>query len=609
MQTTINYHTVSFKIQPSNTSHRYMYQYTFITLLNSPSLLRLAMRLFATLTIIQSTNVFEWTSITAAFVPTVIHSNLNTRSKATSSANFSKITKSQLFSIVGGSDEDRLDTISSDLNQALEKCRPEFIKTCKVKVARSPNNHRLGLVATENIRNGDVALAIPYDDQIVLTPESASKVFKGILPDKYDGWTGDNGLLAMLVLNELAKTASQGKAGVQLPVRKTEAASFINAWIASLPTPTEMAKLHPILWEEDDQEILQSSTTKKIYRILDDIDEDATWLDERVWSLDREKFPETVTLNGEEYVCFTPKGFAWAISIVTSRTSFVDGTSRIIPLMDLANHADVGVEEVSRGFMGTFGTTKGIELKTGKTRSYQKGEEVFVTYGPKSAAEYCLEHGFIPNRLREMTTSVAEMTFEIDQDDRFYDDKLDILEFETYESAPMEPVQSFDLVSELGRDGEPDPAMIQFLRLSLLGTKDAFLLESVFRKDVWGFMSLPVSEINERAVLDSIISKCNSALDDMKGVESDYDDSLEESLPSNLCAIVRKSESKALSRTLEFVIREKEALDLKEYYQERRLKDLGLDSQWNPDETSSIYSDDDDELGYGQMRAPGSLDW
>ena len=114
-----------------------MYQYTFITLLNSPSLLRLAMRLFATLTIIQSTNVFEWTSITAAFVPTVIHSNLNTRSKATSSANFSKITKSQLFSIVGGSDEDRLDTISSDLNQALEKCRPEFIKTCKVKVARS----------------------------------------------------------------------------------------------------------------------------------------------------------------------------------------------------------------------------------------------------------------------------------------------------------------------------------------------------------------------------------------------------------------------------------------------------------------------------------------
>ena len=68
---------------------------------------------------------------------------------------------------------------------------------------------------------------------------------------------------------------------------------------------------------------------------------------------------------------------------------------------------------------------------------------------------------------------------------------LDILEFETYDSAPMEPSQSFDLVSELGRDGEPDPAMIQFLRLVKLGTKDAFLLESVFRKlwiNEWGYV-------------------------------------------------------------------------------------------------------------------------
>lgn len=567
------------------------------------------MRIFATLAILQSTTIFEWTSTATAFVPTVIHPKLTTRSKvASSSSSFGVTTQSRLYSIVGGSDDDRLDTISNNLNQALEKCCPEFIKTCKVKVARSPNNHRLGLVATENIRKGDVALAIPYDEQIILTPESALKIFKGILPDKYDGWTGDNGLLAMLILNEVAKTASEGKAGVQLPIRKPEATSFMNAWIASLPTAAEMAKLHPILWEEDDQEILQSSTTKKIYRILDDIDEDVTWLDEHVWSLDREKFPETVTLNGEEYTCFTPEGFAWAISIVTSRTSFVDGISRIIPLMDLANHADLGVEEVRRGFMGTFGTTKGIEIKTGKTRSYEKGEEVFVTYGPKSAAEYCLEHGFIPKRLREMTTSVAEVTFEIDQDDRFYDDKLDILEFETYESAPMEPVQSFDLVSELGRDGEPDPAMVQFLRLASIGAKDAFLLESVFRNDVWGFMALPVSEVNERDALDSLISKCNLSLDDMKGAEADYDDSLDESCPSNLCAIVRKSESKALSRTLEFIIREKEALDLKEYYQERRLKDLGLDSQWNLDDTSGVYSDDD-ELGYGQSRAPGGLDW
>lgn len=535
-----------------------------------------------------------------------------------SKSNFRFQTSSILRKLQNNNNNDnsnqRLETISHNLNEALSKCQPEFIKTCKIKVAKSPNQHRLGLVASENIKKGDVALAIAYDDQFILTPESALKIFGGILPEGYDGWTGDNGLLAMLVLNELAKTASEGSAGVQLPKRKAEVVSFMNAWVASLPTPQEMQKLHPILWEEDDQEILQSSTTKKIYRLLDDIDEDANWLSERVWSLDRDKFPEKVTLDGIEYPCFTREGFAWAQAIVTSRSLFVDGTSRIIPIMDMANHDDLGVEEVKRGFMGPFGTTKGVELKTGKVREYKKDEEVFVSYGPKSAAEYCLDHGFVPKKLKEMTTSVAELTFEIDPEDRFYDDKLDILEFETYDNAPMEPTQSFDVVSEMGRDGEPDPAMIQFLRLAKLGTKDAFLLESIFRKEVWGFMSLPVSEINERSALEAIASSCSAALNDMmkdESIDNDNQEPVDDGSPSNLCAIIRASESKALTRTLEFVNREKEALDLKEYYQERRLKDLGLDSDWNPDESSSknLYGDDEDALGYGQSRAPGSLDW
>ncbi len=521
--------------------------------------------------------------------------------------------KSHSFMLKATSDSnssEKLETISQKLNDVLAKCQPEFIKTCKVKVATSSNNYRLGLVATENIRKGDVALAIPYDDQIILSPESTMKTFKGILPEGYDGWTGDNGLLALSILNELAKTASKGQAGVPLPTRKVEAANLINAWVQSLPNPQEMMLLHPFLWKEDDQEVLQSSTTKKIYRLLDDIDEDANWLNERVWSLDREKFPEKVSLNGYEYPCFTPQGFAWGMAIVTSRSLFVDGTLRIIPIIDMANHGDIGVEEVKGGFMGTFGTTKGAELRTSKLREYKVNEEVLISYGPKSAAEYLCDHGFVPKNLRDLTTSVAELTFEIDPEDRFYDDKLDILEFETYDSAPMEPSQSFDLVSETGRDGEPDPAMIQFLRLSKLGTKDAFLLESIFRKDVWGFMSLPVSELNERNVLETIASSCTKALEDMETVNNEYDESKDVLSPTNLCAIVRKSESKALTRTLDFVNREKEALDLKEYYQERRLKDLGLDSEWNPDESSSRYSDDDDDdLGYGQVRKPGSLDW
>jgi hypothetical protein len=60
-----------------------------------------------------------------------------------------------------------------------------------------------------------------------------------------------------------------------------------------------------------------------------------------------------------------------------------------------------------------------------------------------------------------------------------------------------------------------------------------------------------------------------------------------------------------LSKTIAFVQREKEALDLKEYYQERRLKDLGLDSEWSPEDDDMVG----DDLSFGQTRAPGGADY
>ena len=509
-----------------------------------------------------------------------------------------------------------LETLADEINSHIEKLQPEFIKNCKVRVAPSPSGSRLGLIATDKIGKDSVALSIPYDDQLVLTPDLASKnVLEGVLPEGYDGWTGDVGLLAMLVLNEMARAdesgdGSSGGGGIALPKRKAECQALISSWIKVLPSPEEMAALHPLLWDEDAQETLQGSSTKKVYRTLDDIEEDGAWLTERVWSDDRTRFPETVTINGQIRPCFTVEGFAWAAAVASSRSNFVDGSLRIIPVMDLANHADLGTEEVRGGTMGAFGTTKGAEIRTASTKAYEVGDEVFVNYGPKSAAEYLLEHGFIPKQAR--TTAVSELTFEVDPDDRFYDDKLDILEFETYDSAPMEPLQSFDVVQEPGRDGEPDPAIMQFLRLVKLGGKDAFLLESIFRKEVWGFVGLPVSEANERSVVEEIEAACAKALEEMNAIEKDGGGGGEadekDTSPEGLCAIVRDAERKALTRTSEYMQREREALNLKEYYQERRLKDLGLDSEWDPESDMGF---DDDELNYGQTRLPGGgdLDW
>jgi [ribulose-bisphosphate carboxylase]-lysine N-methyltransferase len=170
----------------------------------------------------------------------------------------------------------------------------------------------------------------------------------------------------------------------------------------------------------------------------------------------------------------------------------------------------------------------------------------------------------------------------------------------------MEPIQSFDITSIPGQDSSPDPKMIQFLRLKKLGGRpkplDAFLLESIFRKDVWGLMSLPVSEMNERAVVNEIMASCTKSLNEMGSVE-EKDETLkeDETSPKSLCYTVRSLESKVLTRMLEHMKRESEALDLKEYYQERRLRELGMDSEWDPDAMNS-------DVGWGQKRIPGGGD-
>lgn len=112
-----------------------------------------------------------------------------------------------------------------------------------------------------------------------------------------------------------------------------------------------------------------------------------------------------------------------------------------------------------------------------------------------------------------------------------------------------------------------------------------------------GFMSAPVSEENERLVVNAVIDACQNALSEMEGDENDNSTLSEK---QQLCAMVRNSERQALERTCVYMKQEAEALDLKEYYQERRLKSLGLDSEWSPE---------NDDVGWGGNRVPGGADY
>jgi len=511
--------------------------------------------------------------------------------------------------VLNDDEQKRLEELARNFNAAFEGCRKDLTRTCNVKVGLSQNfdaegtpiaeNMRLGWIATKDVSKGEILMNMPYDKIWDISPKTArDTAFKGILNDEFEGWTGDTGLVALQLLNEIARTASVGSNGVAKPTRAAPIQAFLDEWIKALPTPEELETQHPLFWSEEDQEILQASSNTKIYQVLDDIEEDVAWLEENIFGKDRATFPETVTLNGVELPCFNLEGFKWAMALTKSRAFFVDGSLRLLPFMDMCNHDD-DARELKGGFMGTFGTTKGAEVLA--SRRYKAGQEVFLSHGPKSTVDYLLENGFCPRD--SWKTRISEVTIEMDPEDRFHEDKLDILEFETYDQAPMDPSQSFDVISAPGRDGEPDPAFMQFARLAKLGAMDAFLLEAIFRKEVWGFMAYPVSQSNELAVVESICEICENGLEDMKVSEDDDNDN-DSNRNAAICKQLRESESRALRRTLEFMLREKEALDLKEYYQERRLKDMGLDSDWSPENDSG-----DPDLSFGQTRLPGGADF
>ncbi|RWW44047.1 hypothetical protein BHE74_00050267, partial [Ensete ventricosum] len=208
---------------------------------------------------------------------------------------------------------------------------------------------------------------------------------------------------------------------------------------------------------------------------------------------------------------------------------------------------------------------------------HDKYTQVYIQYDiAKSNADLALDYGFVEQRPdRDSYT----FTLEISESDPFYGDKLDIAE-----SNGLDETAYFDIAL-----GCPlPPLMLPYLRLVALGGTDAFLLESVFRNTIWGHLELPVSRANEEAICRVVRQACKSALSayrttveekkacrcnaqDEKLMEGD---NLDERLRIAVC--IRAGEKKVLQQ-IEGAFRERESeLDVLEYYQERRLKDLGL---------------------------------
>lgn len=161
------------------------------------------------------------------------------------------------------------------------------------------------------------------------------------------------------------------------------------------------------------------------------------------------------------------------------------------------------------------------------------------------------------------------LSVEIPEGDPFADDKIDIVE-----QAGLTSPCAFEL-----RLPQPvTDTLLAYLRLAALSGPDAFLLEALFRRDVWGHLQKPVSRENEEGLCRTMIEGCAGAL-------ASYPTSLEEDtqrLEQELSAEERTALMEQIGerRVLEGVLAAFElrlrSADTLEYYAERRLKDLGL---------------------------------
>ncbi|KMZ71059.1 [Fructose-bisphosphate aldolase]-lysine N-methyltransferase,chloroplastic [Zostera marina] len=394
----------------------------------------------------------------------------------------------------------------------------------------------MGLVAREDLGKGELVVEVPKSLWINNDSVMASgigSVCGGLKP-----WVS----ISLFLLTEKGK-------GIK---------SDWKPYLDILPEVTDS----PLFWSEEDlleikgTQLLQTTLGLKEY-----IKFEFQRVEEDVILPNKHMFPSTFSLPD----------FFWAFGILRSRAfpRLGDYDLSLIPLADFINHGSGITTRYCPWEIGTKGIFSQKLFFSLKTPVYVKaGDQVFIQYDlDKSNAELALDYGFIENNPNRNTYT---LTLEIAESDPFYDDKLDIAE-----SNGMGKTAYFDIVL-----GQPLPTqMLPYLRLAALGGTDAFLLESIFRKPVWDHLELPVSQSNEEFICKVIRKACESALSaHQTTIEQDERIMEQGNLDPRLgIAVGIRIGEKKILKMIDGIFQDRELeLDILEYYQERRLKDLGL---------------------------------
>ncbi|KFK43648.1 hypothetical protein AALP_AA1G154400 [Arabis alpina] len=393
----------------------------------------------------------------------------------------------------------------------------------------------LGLVARRDIGRNEVVLEIPK--RLWINPETvmASKI--GFLCGELKPWVS----VALFLIRE--KYAEDSSWRVYLDV---------------LPESTHST----IFWSEEElAELKGTQLLSNTLGVKEYVENEFSKLQEDIILPNKELFSSRITLDD----------FIWAFGILRSRAfSRLRGQNLVlIPLADLINHNPaITTEDYAYEIKGAGLFSRDLLFSLKSPVYVKAGEQVYIQYDlKKSNAELALDYGFVesnPNR------NSYTLTIEIPESDPFFGDKLDIAE-----TNGMSETGYFDIV-----EGQTLPAgMLQYIRLVALSGSDAFLLESIFNNTIWGHLELPVSRSNEELICRVVRDACKSALSGFSTTIEEDEKLLEEGkleLRMEMALKIRIGEKKVLQQ-IDQIFKDRELeLDVLEYYQERRLKDLGL---------------------------------
>ncbi|KAL1207733.1 [Fructose-bisphosphate aldolase]-lysine N-methyltransferase [Cardamine amara subsp. amara] len=393
----------------------------------------------------------------------------------------------------------------------------------------------LGLVARRDIGRNEVVLEIPK--RLWINPETVTASKIGPLCGGLKPWVS----VALFLIRE-----------------KYEEDSSWRVYFDILPQSTNST----VFWSEEElAELKGTQLLSTTLGVKEFVENEFLKLEQEILLPNKDLFSSRITLDD----------FIWAFGILKSRAfSRLRGQNLVlIPLADLINHNPaITTEDYAYEIKGAGLFSRDLLFSLKSPVYVKAGEQVYIQYDlNKSNAELALDYGFVesnPNR------NSYTLTMEIPESDPFIEDKLDIAE-----TNGMTETGYFDIV-----EGQTLPAgMLQYLRLVALGGSDAFLLESIFRNAIWGHLELPVSRSNEELICRVVRDACKSAMSGFSTTIEEDEKFLEEGKldPRLEMAIKIRIGEKKVLKQIDQTFKDRELeLDVLEYYQERRLKDLGL---------------------------------